>query len=611
MIPSANLRDCVRRTYLWVRVLVILSFCLAAVKGFGAETRRLGLVLIAPTAAGTPNIALNARHPLWVKWPPVNDPSGTQHMVLVRLGRLLDVSEGLFNVREDANPVDPNYPYRPLLPERLKTTLQFGKSGLSVRPRTPFRLRTQVSDRSGKTTINRLLLPLTLGESWAPNSPPTFDVWVTEAKSWDEVAVEAAQQERVLVVEYPPLQNRDHSRLWLWKGFPFGNAAKLHDVPGLAGSIPGLLRPETLLTLLIEPERMPTTPLVLGPDDDPSMWVQFLAERGRALTTGMLILWAVTTIIGFVLVAREVANGLAVGLLMWSGSLPAVVFVGSHAHRVVEVTSLPLVYGVLVVILLGGIALLQHRLSVVARPSEDGILAVTQTIGWFGTVCLLVADPIYSLFSPSARPWSVPWPSEFTAALVAYSCLIPLARPVWTPRRLFATILLAGLVLAKLVLLYGESPAHLATIISFTLIAWLSAVGVRLNAVYLVVIFNPFVLKQFVEQRWSISKFGAQSATIPEFTIDFFGTVPGLGAWSVLLVGCVIAGLALFSNAYSGYRLRRTAFGRSNLRWIQVTTLAVLGLILTEPTWIGIGGTFLMVTVPPVLALGAHEPELF
>lgn len=611
MIPSAKLRDCTRWASQWVRGLFVLIFCLASAIGLGSEPTRLGLVLIAPTAAGTPNIALNARHPLWVKWPPVNDKSGTQHMLLVRLGRLLEVSEGLFNVREDPNPADPSYPYRPLLPERLEATLRFGRSNHLVRPRTPFLLRTQVPDRFGRTTLNRLLLPLTLGESTKTITDATAEIWVSEAKSWDDVAAEASENRRVLVVEYPPLQNRDHSRLWLWKGFSFGNAAKISEVPGLEGSIPGLLLPETLLTLLIEPERMPRTPLVLGPDDDPSLWMQFLAERGRALATGMLALWSILTVIGFVLVAREVATGIAVGLLMWAGSLPAIVFVVSQAHRVVEVTALPLVYAVVSVVLLGAVALLQHRVKVVTRPSEDGILTLTQIVGWFGTICLVAADPIYSLFSPSARPWAMPWPSEFTAALVAYSCLLPLSRPIWTPKRLLVTTTLGIVVLAKLAFIYSGSPVHLATIISFTVLSWLSAAGIRLHAALGLIVLNPFVIMQLFSGGWSISKFGAQPATVAEDSIDFFGLVPGLGAWSVLLVGCVIAGLALFSNAYSGYRLRRTAFGRSNLKWVQLTALGIIGLIFTEPTWVGLGGTFLIVTVPPVLALGAHEPELF
>jgi hypothetical protein len=339
--------------------------------------------------------------------------------------------------------------------------------------------------------------------------------------------------------------------------------------------------------------------------------MQFLAERGRALATGMLALWSIVTVIGFVLVAREVATGIAVGLLIWAGSLPAIVFVVSQAHRVVEVTALPLVYAIVSVVLLGAVALLQHRLRVVTRPSEDGILSLTQIVGWFGTVCLVAADPIYSLFSPSARPWAVPWPSEFTAALVAYSCLLPLSRPIWTPKRLLVTITLGIVVLAKLAFIYSGSPVHLATIICFTVLSWLSAAGIRLHAALGVIVLNPFVIMQIFSGGWSVSKFGAQPATVAEGSIDFFGLVPGLGAWSVLLVGCVIAGLALFSNAYSGYRLRRTAFGRSNLKWVQLTTLGIIGLIFTEPTWVGLGGTFLMVTVPPVLALGAHEPELF
>ena len=609
MIPSAILGDCARWGHRWVRLWWILCFCLASAVGYSAPTQELGLVLIAPTAAGTPNIALNARHPLWVKWPPVNDRSGTEHMLLVRLGRLLDVSEGLFNVREDRWALDRGYPYRPLLPERLDQVLGAGKSDHPARPRTPFRMRTTIVGEGPNKTLNRLLLPLTLGER--PSLPNSLNVWVTEAKDWDAVAREAARLDRVLIVEYPPLQNRDHSRLWLWKGFAFGNAAKVDDVPALDSSIPGLLPPETLLTLLIEPERISTSPMIAGPDDDPSMWVQFLAERGKALTTGMLVIWAIATLVGFVLIAREVAGGIAVGMLLWASALPALVFLATQAHRVVEVTGLPMVFGILTVILVGAVALLMQRLRLLNRPTEDGILAAIFWIGWGGTVAMLLADPVYSLFSPSARPWAVPWPTEFSAGLVGYSCLIPLSRPVWTPLRLVSAAALGGCVLGKLYFLYGSSPMHLSLLGACTILSWLCAAGIRVSAAYLVLVFNPFIVKQAFGGYWAISKFGAHSAMTPESATDFFGVVPGLGAWSVLLVGCVIAGLALFSNAYSGYRLRRSAFGRANLRWVQVTFAALVGLIFSEPSWIGLGGTFLMITVPPVLALGAHEPEIF
>ncbi len=609
MIPSENLRDRACRTYLWVRILSILTLILTATIVNGAEKKRFGLVLIAPTAAGTPNIALNARHPLWVKWPPVNDRSGTEHMLMVRLGRLLDVSEGLFNVREENPPSNPLFPYRPLLPERLEQVLKFGRSEHPSRPRTPFRIKTSVAEAGSRTTLNRLLLPLTLGEP-APDVS-AGEVWVTEAKSWDAVARDAAPLDRVLVLEYPPLQSRDHSRVWLWKGFSFGNSANLKEVPMLEGSLPGLLTPEILLTLLVEPERMPTSPLQAGPDDDPSIWVQFLAERGKQLTTGMLVFWGLATLIGFVLVAKEVAGGIAVGLLTWAAALPVVTFLGSQAHRLVEVPTIPLIIGVLTVLLIGGVAILLHKSKLLTRPSEDGILAATFWLGWIGTGGMLLSDPVFSLFSPAARPWSVPWPSEFTAAMVGYSCLIPLSRPVWSPTRLGAAIVLGGVVLAKLAGIYSQSPVHLATICAFTILAWLCATGIRIQPTLFVLVANPFVLVQITQGQWTISKFGAQLAATPERATDFFTVVPGLGAWSVLLVVCVLAGLALFSSAYSGYRLRRTAFGRANLRWVQTTFLAIVGLTLTEPSWIGLGGTFLMVTVPPILALGAHEPELF